>query len=55
MDSKPDKKFYQNTSFIILSAAAFLVVATCAYSGFNISGIGGAAFGAAVGLTISGC
>jgi len=55
MDSIPDKKFYQKTSFIVLAVAAFFVVATCAYSGFNISGLSGAAFGVFVGLTISGC
>jgi len=55
MDSIPDKKFYQKTSFIVLAVSAFFVVATCAYSGFNLSGISGAAFGAFVGLTISGC
>jgi hypothetical protein len=55
MNSIPDKKFYQKTSFIVLAVSAFFVVATCAYSGFNISGFSGAAFGAFVGLTISGC
>jgi hypothetical protein len=55
MDSISDKKFYKQTSFIVLIVSAFFVVATCAYSGFNISGISGAAFGAFVGLTISGC
>ena len=49
MNSIPDKKFYKQTSFIVLTVSAFLVVATCAYSGFNISGISGAAFGAFVG------
>jgi hypothetical protein len=55
MDSISEKKFYQKTSFIVLAVSAFLVVVTCAYSGFKISGLSGAAFGALVGLTISGC
>jgi hypothetical protein len=55
MDQTSDKKFYQKTSFIVLAVSAFFVVATCAYSGFNISGLSGAVFGAFVGLTISGC
>ena len=55
MDSKSNKKFYKQTSFIVLTVAAFFVVAVCAYSGFNISGFSGAAFGVFVGLTISGC
>jgi len=55
MNSISDKKFYKKTSFIVLSVSAFFVVAACAYGGFNISGISGAAFGAFVGLTISGC
>ena len=55
MNSISDKKFYKKTSFIVLSVLAFFVVATCAYGGFTIGGISGAAFGAFVGLTISGC
>jgi hypothetical protein len=55
MDSRSNKKFYKQTSFIVLAVSAFFVVAACAYSGFNISGFSGAAFGAFVGLTISGC
>jgi len=55
MKSRSEKKFYQKTSFTVLSLSALIVVAACAYSGFNVSGIGGAAFGVFVGLTISGC
>jgi len=55
MTSISDKKFYQKTSFIVLAVAAFFVVAACAYSGFNISGVSGAVVGVFVGLTISGC
>ena len=55
MKLRSDKKFFRQTSFIVLSVSALIVVATCAYYGFNISGIGGGAFGAFVGLTISGC
>ena len=55
MDSSSNKKFYKKTSFIVLAVSAFFVVAACAYSGFDISGVGGAAFGTFVGLTISGC
>jgi len=54
MKLRSDKKFFRNTSFV-LCVSALIVVATCAYYGFSISGIGGAAFGAFVGLTISGC
>jgi len=55
MKLRSDKKFFKETSFIVLSVSALIVVATCAYSGFKISGIGGAAFGAFVGLTICAC
>jgi hypothetical protein len=55
MKLRSDKKFFRETSFIVLSVSALIVVAACAYYGFNISGIGGATFGAFVGLTISGC
>jgi hypothetical protein len=55
MKSRSDKKFYQKTSFIVLSLSGLIVVVACAYSGFKVSGIAGAAFGAFVGLTISGC
>jgi|GEM_PF-6888274 len=55
MKSRSDKKFYQKTSFVVLSLSALILVAACAYSGFKVSGIAGAAIGAFVGLTISGC
>lgn len=55
MKLRSDKKFFRETSFIVISVSALIVVAACAYYGFNISGIGGAAFGAFVGLAISGC
>jgi len=55
MKLRSDKKFFKQPSFIVLSISGLIVVATCAYSGFNISGIGGAAFGVFFGLTICGC
>jgi hypothetical protein len=55
MKSRSDNKFYQKTSFIVLFMSGFILVAACAYSGFKVSGIAGAAFGVFVGLTISGC
>jgi hypothetical protein len=50
-----DKKFFKKAPFIVLSISGLIVVAICANYGFNISGIGGAALGAFVGLTICGC
>ena len=55
MKLRSDKKFFKETSFILLSITALILIVTCAYYGFKISGIGGAAFGAFVGLTISSC
>jgi hypothetical protein len=55
MKLRSDKKFFNQTPFIVLSVCGLIVVAACAYSGFKINGIGGAAFGAFVGLTICGC
>jgi hypothetical protein len=55
MKLRSDEKFFKQTPFIVLSISGLIVVATCAYSGFEISGIGGAAFGAFVGLTICVC
>jgi hypothetical protein len=55
MKLKSDKKLFKETSFIVLSISATIVVLTCAFNGYLISGLGGAAFGAFVGLTISGC
>jgi len=51
----PDKKFFKDTPFIVLAVSTLIVVVTCTYYGFQISGIGGAAFGAFFGMTISGC
>jgi len=55
MELRSDKKFFKHTQFVVLSISGLIVVAACAYSGFNISGIGGAAFGVFFGLTICGC
>jgi hypothetical protein len=55
MKLRSDKKFFRQTPFIVLSVCGLILVAVCAYSGFKINGIGGAAFGAFVGLTIWGC
>jgi len=55
MKLRSDKKFFKHTQFVVLSISGLIVVAACAYSGFNISGIGGAAFGVFFGLTICGC
>jgi hypothetical protein len=55
MKLRSDKKFFKDTPFIVLSVSTLIVVVTCTYYGFQISGIGGAACGAFVGLTICGC
>jgi hypothetical protein len=55
MKLRSDKKFFKETSFIVLSVSALIVVAACAYYGFKISGVGGATCGAFVGLTICQC
>jgi hypothetical protein len=55
MKLRSDKKFFRKTPFIVLSISGLMVIISCAYYGFKISGIGGAAFGAFVGLTICGC
>ena len=55
MKLRSDKKFFKRSPFIILFVSGLIVVAACAYSGFKISGIGGAAFGALLGLTICLC
>jgi hypothetical protein len=55
MKLRLDKKFFKDTPFIVLSVSTLIVVVTCTYYGFQIGGIGGAACGAFVGLTICGC
>jgi len=55
MKLRSGKKFFKDTPFIILSVSSLVVVVTCAFYGFKISGIGGAVFGALVGMTICGC
>ena len=55
MKLRSDRKFYKKTPFIALSISGLMVIISCAYYGFKISGLGGAVFGAFVGLTICGC
>jgi hypothetical protein len=55
MKLRLDKSFFKDTPFIVLSVSTLIVVVTCTHYGFQISGIGGAACGAFVGLTICGC
>ena len=55
MRSTLDKKRSKRTPFVILSVSGVIVVATCVFSGYQISGIGGALCGVFVGLTIYGC
>ena len=55
MELRSDKKFFKKTPFIVSSISGLIVIAACAYYGFKISGLGGAAVGAFVGLTICGC
>jgi hypothetical protein len=57
MQLRSDKKFFRrrSTSFIFLSFSGLIVIITCAYYGFKVSGTGGALFGAFFGLTICGC
>ncbi|MDJ0816836.1 MAG: hypothetical protein QNJ58_11565 [Desulfobacterales bacterium] len=55
MELRSDKKFFKQTPLLILSLSSILVIGTCAYFGFRISGIGGAAFGAFMGTIICLC
>ena len=55
MESRSDKKFFKQTPFIVLALSGLVVVVSCAYYGFKISGIGGGVFGAFIGLTICHC
>ena len=55
MKLRSDKKFFRKTPFVVLSISGLIVVVTCAYYGFKISGTGGALFGAFFGLTVCGC
>ena len=55
MKLRSDKKFFRKTPFMVLSTSGLVVIISCAYCGFKISGIGGAAFGAFIGLTICAC
>ena len=57
MQLRSDKKFFRrrSTSFIFLSFSGLIVIITCAYYGFKVSGTGGALFGVFFGLTICGC
>jgi hypothetical protein len=55
MKLRSDKKFFRKTPFMVWSISGLVVITTCAYCGFKISGIGGAAIGAFVGLTICAC
>jgi hypothetical protein len=55
MELRSDKKFFKQTPLLILSLSSLLVIGTCAYYGFRISGFGGATFGAFLGMTICLC
>jgi hypothetical protein len=55
MKLRSDKKFFRKTPFIVLSVTGLVVIVSCAYYGFKISGVGGALFGAFVGLTVCKC
>jgi len=57
MQLRSDKKFFRrcSASLILLSFSGLIVIVTCAYYGFKISGTGGALFGAFFGMTICGC
>lgn len=52
MELRSDKKFFKRTSNLILIISSVIVIATCAYYGFKISGISGAGVGASIGLVI---
>jgi hypothetical protein len=55
METSSNKKFFKRTPFIVLFVSGLVVVASCAYYGFKLSGLGGGAFGAFIGLTICLC
>ena len=57
MQLRSDKKFFRrrSASFLFLSFSGLILIVTCAYYGFKISGTGGALFGAIFGLTICVC
>jgi hypothetical protein len=55
MEFRLDNKFFKNKPFLLLSIPGLVMVATCAYFGYKVSGIGGALFGAFIGLTLCGC
>jgi len=55
MSKKRDPQKIKKMPLIVMSIGAFIVVATCAYYGYNIGGLGGAAVGVFFGLAITGC
>jgi len=55
MSKKRNPRKIQKIPLIVISICAFIVVTACAYFGYSIGGIGGAAFGVFFGLAITGC
>ena len=55
MELRSEEKYFKRTPFVVLAVSGLIVVASCAYYGFKISGVGGGVFGAVIGLTICTC
>lgn len=55
MSSKSDPRKIKRIPLVVISISAFFVVMACAYYGYKIGGLTGAAFGVFFGLAISGC
>jgi hypothetical protein len=55
MKFRLENKFFKNKPFLLLLVPGLVMVAACAYYGYKVSGIGGALFGAFIGLTLCSC
>ena len=55
MELRSDEKSFKQTPFVVLAVSGLILVASCAYYGFKVSGIVGGVVGAIIGLTICLC